>query len=106
MAKATKKTRKKVTPRPRVWKAHPDDAIRLAAVRWFTLELERLAIEIYATDKTQYARIEKLLGQTLSRMGSLGTKVAELSFREEDCPMGYYLCKDGLCSPMCDWVME
>jgi hypothetical protein len=96
--------RKKKTTRPRraVWQAQPDDAIRLAALRWFALEVERLSIEIYATDKRRYVPVERLLRDTLKRMGTI-----RASAKVDDpgvCPDGYVLCKDGLCAPMCDWL--
>jgi hypothetical protein len=97
MAKASKK--KQSTSEPRVWKPEPDDAIRLAALRWFALSLERLSIEIYATDKGQYEAIEDLFRVTLKKLGRLRHRIAA---EAGDCPNGYVLCDDGLCAPMCD----
>ncbi len=110
---ATKKKSKKV---PVVWQAHPDDAIRLAALRWFALEIERLSIEIYATDKTKYPAVESLLRKTVKSMGAAITTVKSMGAAittvksmgeaitdESVCPPGWVLCPDRLCAPMCDW---
>ena len=100
MAKKTKK--KKMLPLHQIWQAEPDDAIRLAALRWFALQIERLGIEIYATDKSRYAEIEKILRTALSRMA--GTKKDLSQDEESECPEGFILCKDGFCAPMCDGI--
>lgn len=90
---------------PRLWKAHPEDAIRLAALRWFAIEIERLTIEVYASDRTKFVEMERELRHTLKRLGRTRKTVQRLALGDEDCPMGYLLCKDGLCAPMCgDWM--
>ena len=85
-----------------VWQAGPDDAIRLAALRWFALEIERMGIEIYASDKTKYKTIEKVLRQTMKAMNA--TRDHVIVADSDECPDGYFLCKDGLCAPMCDGI--
>ena len=87
-----------------VWQAGPDDAIRLAALRWFALEIERLGIEIYASDKTKYKAIEKVLHQALHAMGDTRDRITVAS--SDECPDGYVLCRDGLCAPMCDGIVS
>ena len=82
----------------RLWQAEPDDAIRLAALRWFAIEIERKAIEIYATDKSRYLDLEALLRHTMKKMNIVSDEIAE----PEECPIGYVLCKDGMCAPACD----
>ena len=94
-----KKTKKRSGTGSRVWQAQPDDAIRLAALRWLAISIERLTIEIYATDKAQFEDMEDVLRKTLKRLGKLSQEVVR---DEGDCPIGYELCKDGLCAPMCD----
>ena len=99
MARKTKKRQSRANSR--MWQAEPDDAIRLAALRWFALSIERLAIEIYASDKTQYGELEQVLRRALKHMGNLVTR--DVGEEDEDsCPIGYELCRDGLCAPMCD----
>jgi hypothetical protein len=97
------KKKTKAGPGVRVWQADPDDAIRLAALRWFAIEIERLSIEIYASDKRKYRTMERLLRRTVKRMGAIGDRTNVL--RDEECPNGYVLCKDGLCAPMCDGIV-
>lgn len=89
------------------WKPEPEDAIRLAALRWFTIELERYSIEIYASDRTQYPAMEGVLRKALTEMKAFGRPAGAASRKrglqeEQECPDGYILCKDGLCAPMCD----
>ena len=95
-----KKDKKQRTPGPRVWHPEPDDAIRLAALRWFALSMERLSIEIYASDKTRFETMEELFRYTMKKLGKMRhlVDVGE----SEECPSGYVLCEDGLCAPMCD----
>lgn len=109
--KATRQTtRQAAKPATRVstgarrWQADPNDAIRLAALRWFALEIERRSIEIYATDRKRFTSIENLLRQALRQLQAVRGQVMSLEVEQEDCPMGYLLCKDGLCAPMCDWL--
>ena len=85
----------------REWKPGADDAIRLAALRWFTIELERYSIEIYATDKSKYGAMETVLRRALADLKAAGRRTPSVK-GEENCPDGYILCKDGLCAPMCD----
>ena len=102
---ATKK-RKKPMNILKKWSPEPNDAIRLAALRWFALEIERLGIEIYATDKDNYRRLEKMFRGTLTRMASMSMqkKKKAARFEEDECPEGFILCKDGFCAPMCDGI--
>jgi hypothetical protein len=87
-----------------VWRAEPDDAIRLAALRWFALQIERLSIEIYASDKSRYFALEKLFRGTLSRLAGTKKDLTPKTDEETQCPEGFILCKDGLCAPMCDGI--
>jgi hypothetical protein len=88
------------------WQAEPDDAIRLAALRWFALELERLSIEIYATDKNRFAEVEKLFRSTLSRLADTRNEIAASIDEDDECPEGYIRCKDGFCAPACDGIIS
>jgi len=98
MAKKTKKN----TPR---WKAAPDDAIRLAALRWYALQLESSAICLYATNQTAYKELESVLKRAMVAMNGLKQKFGIADNLEDGCPDGYVLCKDGVCAPMCDGVI-
>jgi hypothetical protein len=82
------------------WQPRADDAIRLAALRWFALELERLSIEIYASNQASYPQLEDVLRRAVKSMGDVSRRVNLAD--DGDCPDGYFLCKDGTCAPMCD----
>ena len=92
--------RKQARKRKQPWKPDPEDAIRLAALRWFGLELERLAIEIYATDKSKYPEMESVFRKAIKGLKQAGLGGPHQD--EEECPPGYVLCNDGLCAPACD----
>ena len=82
-----------------VWQAQPDDAIRLAALRWFCLAIEQKCIEIYATDKGYYPHIEKRLHGLIDHLKGMKDLLGPAD--PEGCPDGYFLCRDGFCAPMC-----
>ena len=89
--------------------ANPEtnDALKLAALRWFTIELERYSIEIYASDRTNYPALEGVLRKALTELKAFGRPAEATSSKrglqeEQECPDGYILCRDGLCAPMCD----
>ena len=100
---AKKKNQGKKNARTQVWVPQPDDAIRLAALRWFALEMERISIQIYATDKRQFAAMEKVFRHTLGKLNIVLETVNVLS--DDDCPEGYIRCKDGTCAPACDGII-
>jgi hypothetical protein len=80
----------------RKWEPQPDDAIKLAALRWFACTIESDAIQIYATNPGKYEVI----------IGIMRACVQELRQQRdiadaEDCPPGYVLCGKE-CAPMCD----
>jgi hypothetical protein len=77
----------------------PNDAERLAALRWLVMRIEQLSIELFVTDRETFAEVEASLRaqvKTLQRMAPPPT-VASV-----ECPDGHVLCRDGLCAPMCD----
>jgi len=82
------------------WQPRADDAIRLAALRWFALELERLSIEIYASNQALYPNMEDVLRKAVKSMSEVGRRVSLAG--NDECPGGFFLCKDGICAPMCD----
>ena len=79
------------------WQAAPNDAIRLAALRWFALEIEQTCIEMYATNAASYHTLEKELRRTVHKLHQHQHK---LSLGAETCPDGYVLCGE-TCAPMC-----
>ena len=96
--------KKKSTRSTGGWKAVPDDAIRLSALRWFALTIEKSAIELYATNAASYVEIEKVLRKALTGLGDLRPDFATAD--PDDCPNGYFLCTNGLCQPSCEWIAE
>ena len=81
----------------RNWNPSPADAMSLAAIRWFACTLEALAIELYATDRTTYPRIEQILRDALKELNATPVKGI---LHDEDCPDGYVRCGD-VCRPAC-----
>ena len=79
------------------WSPSPVDTMSLAAIRWFACSLEASAIEMYATDRTTYSEIERILRVALNEIAHLPVRGIA---GDEDCPEGYVLC-DGLCRPAC-----
>jgi hypothetical protein len=82
------------------WQGTPDDAIKLAALRWFALNIESAAIEMYATDSSRYSEVEIVLKTCLAEVARLRKTLVG---SEGDCPPGFVLCRDNVCSPMCDY---
>ena len=82
------------------WVGKPQDAINLAALRWYVCTIDRLCIEIYATNRRKYPKLAKLLKKQLNELKALGTsaKVED----DDECPPGFVKCDDGLCAPACD----
>ena len=101
---ATKRKKKKATRGTTRWQAAPDDAIRLAALRWFALTLEQRAIELYATNALSYHEMEHVLRKALHHMDELGEKFALAE--EDECPEGYIPCGNGVCKPSCDRLSD
>jgi hypothetical protein len=86
----------------KLWQAQPSDAIRLAALRWFGLEMERISIEIYASNQDAYADMERVMRGALAELGEIRKTSAVL---DGDCPDGFVLCRDRICAPMCDGIV-
>jgi hypothetical protein len=75
-------------------------AEQLAALRWLTMRIEQLCIEIMVTDSSKFATVEDALRAEVKLLQRIGKPEQPLA--EGDCPGGYILCRDGLCAPMCD----
>lgn len=85
-------------PTRQKWQAQPDDAIKLAALRWFACIIEAEAIQIYATDSTKYEAIEKVMRTCVKQIHDLKKKFSLAD--ESECPPGYVMCRNE-CAPMC-----
>jgi hypothetical protein len=79
------------------WAPSPSDVMNLAAIRWFALTIEKLATELYITDRALYPALKDVLKHAVQDLER--AKPRKLS--EGECPPDYVLCDD-LCVPMCD----
>ena len=84
--------------KPSAWQGSDDDAIKLAAIRWFACAIEMEAIQIYATDRRKYTDIEEAMGDCIDAIHELRKKLTIGD--EEECPPGYTMCA-GECAPRC-----
>jgi hypothetical protein len=88
-------------PVKQAWVPDPKDAINLAALRWYALTIDRLCIEIYATNRKKFRELETLLQ---SQVKALYGFAKDVGLRDDDqCPPGYMMCPDRLCAPSCDF---
>ena len=69
------KKKKKPTGGTGRWQAAPNDAIRLAALRWFALTIEKEGIELYATNTATFPEMEKILRKALGEIDDLRDKI-------------------------------
>jgi hypothetical protein len=79
------------------WSPSPTDTMSLAAIRWFACTMEAYAIELYATDRSAFPHIEKVMRKALKDLGNAKVKPIK---DDDDCPDGYIRCGD-LCKPAC-----
>jgi hypothetical protein len=70
------------------WQPQGDDAIKLAALRWFSCTIEAQAIQIYATDSRKYQEMVEALRGCVESLRSISGDVEDSG----DCPPGYVLC--------------
>lgn len=83
------------------WVALPQDAINLAALRWYACEIEQVCIEIYATNRKKFTKLEDMLKKHVTALKTLGA--SKLIADDDNCPPGYVMCEDRLCAPACDF---
>lgn len=86
----------------RKWEPSPNDATNIAAFRWFANQIENEALELYASDQGNFARLEDVLRNTLKELGYIREK-SFIPQEENGCPDGWILC-DGICKPSCDGI--
>jgi hypothetical protein len=89
---------------PRKWEPSSGDAMSLAAFRWLANTIENAAIELYATDRASFSKVEDLLRNTLKELQAARRSFA-VSEEENGCPDGYVLCH-GICAPSCEFSAE
>jgi hypothetical protein len=82
----------------------PNDAFKLAALQWWAFTIGQVAIETYATDRRQYARISKVLSDATVALRALAgdnrpkALDAILCETTAECPDGW-VCDAGTCEP-------
>lgn len=98
MAKAQGK--QSTQPRGTSARSRTTDAEQLAALRWLAMKIEQVSIEVFVTNHRHFGAIEEALRLQVKLLRQIGRP--ELALVADDCPAGFVLCRDGLCSPMCD----
>ena len=89
---------------PRTWEPSPKDAMALAAFRWLANTIENFSIELYATDRDSFSKVEDVLRNTLKELQATKRSFA-VPQEENGCPDGYVLCH-GICAPSCESLEE
>jgi|SRR6187401_1422256 hypothetical protein len=83
------------------WQGEPNDAIKLAALRWYALMAETSMIQIYATNPSYYKTLCGIMRDTIKALEKVTEK--PLGDPDGDCPEGYVRCGRE-CAPMCDVI--
>jgi hypothetical protein len=78
-----------------------ETALRLAAIRWYMLSLEKLSNDIYITDRTKYDQINGILKSAFHALGDIRKSMSPTALEQDGCAPGYVNC-DGICLPDCD----
>ena len=96
------------------WSPQNDDpALTLAAIRWFGLSIEKLAMDLYVTDRKRYPEVKYVLAEALKALGRMRSEskggqpppTANAADYEDGCAPGYVNC-NGICLPECDRIAE
>ena len=84
------------------WSPDNDQPVMtLAAIRWYTMSIEKLANDIYITRKTLYPEVELALRTAFESLGRVRKTMSVQQADEDGCPPGYVNC-NGACLPDCD----
>ena len=86
------------------WKAVPEDAINLSALRIYVLTIERLSLLMYRTDadlsRPKFTELQKVFGTTIKSLRKLAKDMDKknkgIAIR---CADNDKQCPDGLCHP-------
>ena len=103
------------------WTPQNDEpALTLAAIRWYGMSIEKLAMDLYVTNKEQYPSVKRILSTALTELGKLRGYCIEgassgapapkpmsaMAEGENDgCGPGYVNC-NGVCLPDCENIAE
>lgn len=80
------------------WQPQGNDAINLATYRWYAIQIEAKAIELYGTDPSLWQQIETAMNTGLSALYAI--KVKKPIGDDGDCPPGWVPCGED-CAPKC-----
>lgn len=84
------------------WTPQQDQtALTLAAIRWYTISLEKLANGIYITHPERYPDVSEILQRAFRELGRVRKTMSAVAPGDEGCPPGYVDC-NGACLPDCD----
>jgi Cys-rich repeat protein len=85
------------------WQPKGEDAFKLAALRWWALVIEQVAIEAYATDRKRFKDLSRILSTCRDQLKGLPGATQDPAFvmcrTDLDCPDGFY-CNEGTCEPI------
>jgi hypothetical protein len=90
-----RRSREQPAKKARGTRGGEDVALRLAAIRWYVLNIERRAMELILTNPAAYDKLNRILFETWSKLKI--TKVQRLA----GCPPPWKQCDDE-CRPECD----
>jgi hypothetical protein len=88
----------------RNWKPEPLDAMRLAALHWWALTIERTGIEVYASERSRWRdkEVGAILRRAVKELAALRQRPSAMSTvqcqSDADCAEGY-ICCHGICEP-------
>lgn len=94
------------------WNENDEPALTFAAIRWYAMSLEKLAADLYITDRSRYPAVKAVLAQALNQLEALrpqqppqrAATLAGAAVAASDgggpCPPGFEFC-GGLCLPSC-----
>jgi hypothetical protein len=80
----------------------PDQtALELALIRWYALSIEKLATDLYITDRANLPAVKAALSAALQQLSTLRKSLKDDTSMASSCPPGYVRC-EGICVPECD----
>jgi hypothetical protein len=83
------------------WTPQEDQAaLTLAAIRWYTISIEKLANDLYVTKRELYPDVEAVLKTAFRDLGRIRKSLSATNV-DDGCGPGYVNC-NGVCLPDCD----
>lgn len=72
----------------------------LAAIRWYAMSIEKYAMDVYITDRTQYPGVQAALDAALASLEQMRAQMTATARDTSECPPGFENC-GGVCLPSC-----